>query len=66
MTHELIEAEIVETLPIKRGKQEIVPIQQDDAEDDIKYLAVAELNWLYRRTWTPKTEILGHFGKGYF
>ena len=22
--------------------------------------------WLYRRTWTPKTEILGHFGKGYF
>ncbi len=46
MTHELIEAEIIETLPIKRGKQEIVPIQQDDAEDDIKYLAVAELNTL--------------------
>ena len=22
--------------------------------------------WLYRRTWTPKTEILGHFGKGCF
>ena len=33
MTHELIEAEIIKTLPIKRGKQEIVPIQQDDAED---------------------------------
>ena len=58
MTHELIEAEIIETLPIKRGKQEIVPIQQDDAEDDIKYLAVAELNTLlsisdssYRLAW---------------
>lgn len=24
------------------------------------------IEWLYRRTWTPKTEILGHFGKGYF
>ena len=22
--------------------------------------------WLYRRTWTPKAETLGHFGKGYF
>jgi len=55
MTHELIEAEIIETLPIKRGKQEIVPIQQDDAEDDIKYLAVAELNTLliYQRFILP-------------
>ena len=58
MTQEIIEAEIIETLPIKRGKQEIVPIQQDDAEDDIKYLAVAELNTLlsisdssYRLAW---------------
>lgn len=25
-----------------------------------------ELDWLYRRTWTPKSETLGHFGKGYF
>ena len=25
-----------------------------------------EVLWLYRRTWTPKTEILGHFGKGCF
>ena len=23
-------------------------------------------NWLYRRTWTPKSETLGHFGKGCF
>jgi hypothetical protein len=46
MTHELIEAEIIETLPIKRGKQEIVPIQQEDAEDDIKYLSLSELNIL--------------------
>lgn len=46
MTHELIEAEIIETLPIKRGKQEIVSIQQEDVEDDIKYLSVAELNTL--------------------
>lgn len=58
MTHELIEAEIIETLPIKRGKQEIVSIQQEDAEDDIKYLSVAELNTLlstsdslYRLAW---------------
>lgn len=58
MTHELIEAEIIETLPIKRGKQEIVPIQQEDAEDDIKYLSLSELNTLlsisdsfYRLAW---------------
>lgn len=58
MTHELIEAEIIETLPIKRGKQEIVSIQQEDVEDDIKYLSVAELNTLlsisdssYRLAW---------------
>ena len=25
-----------------------------------------EIDWLYRRTWTPKSETLGHFGKGYF
>ncbi len=27
---------------------------------------IKTVKWLYRRTWTPKTEILGHFGKGYF
>ena len=58
MTHELIEAEIVETLPIKRGKQEIMPTQQDDIEEEIKYLSIQELNTLllvsdnaYRLAW---------------
>ena len=44
MTHELIEAEIIETLPIKRGKQEIIPTQQDDIEREIKYLSIQELD----------------------
>ena len=44
MQHELIEAEIIETLPIKRGKQEIISTQQDDIEDDIKYLSISELS----------------------
>ena len=58
MTHELIEAEIVETLPIKRGKQEIIATQQDDIEEEIKYLSIQELNTLlsvsdnaYRLAW---------------
>ena len=58
MTHKLIEAEIVETLPIKRGKQEIMPTQQDDIEEEIKYLSIQELNTLllvsdnaYRLAW---------------
>ncbi len=58
MTHELIEAEIIETLPIKRGKQEIIPTQQDDIEEEIKYLSIQELNTLlavsdnaYRLAW---------------
>ena len=58
MTHELIEAEIIETLPIKRGKQEIIPISQDDAEEEIKYLSIPEFNALltisdasYRLAW---------------
>lgn len=58
MTHELIEAEIVETLPLKRGKQEIIPTQQDDIEEEIKYLSIQELNTLlsvsdnaYRLAW---------------
>ena len=46
MTHELIEAEIVETLPFKRGKQYIISIQQDDIEEEIKYLSIQELNTL--------------------
>ena len=58
MQHELIEAEIIETLPIKRGKQEIISTQQDDIENDIKYLSINELNTLlsisdssYRLAW---------------
>jgi len=58
MTYELIEAEIVETLPIKRGKQEIMLTQQDDIEEEIKYLSIQELNTLlsvsdnaYHLTW---------------
>ena len=58
MTHELIEAEIIETLPVKRGKQEIMPTQQDDIEEEIKYLSIQELNTLlsvsdnaYRLAW---------------
>ncbi len=58
MQHELIEAEIIETLPIKRGKQEIIPTQQDDIEEEIKYLSIQELNTLlsvsdnaYRLAW---------------
>lgn len=58
MTHELIEAEIVETLPIKRGKQEIIATKQDDIEEEIKYLSIQELNTLlsvsdnaYRLAW---------------
>lgn len=58
MTHKLIEAEIVETLPIKRGKQEIMPTQQDDIEEEIKYLSIQEFNTLllvsdnaYRLAW---------------
>ena len=58
MTHELIEAEIVETLPIKRGKQEIIATQQDDIEEEIKYFSIQELNTLlsvsdnaYRLAW---------------
>ncbi|WNZ00201.1 tyrosine-type recombinase/integrase [Sulfurospirillum sp. 'SP'] len=43
MTHELIEAEIIETLPIKRGKQEIISTQQDDNEEEIKYLLSDEV-----------------------
>lgn len=46
MTHKLIEAEIVETLPIKRGKQEIIATKQDDIEEEIKYLSIQELNTL--------------------
>lgn len=58
MIHELIEAEIVETLPFKRGKQEIISTQQDDIEEEIKYLTIKELNTLlsvsdnfYRLAW---------------
>jgi len=58
MTNELIEAEIIETLPIKRGKQEIIFTQQDDIEREIKYLSIQELNTLlsvsdntYRLAW---------------
>ena len=58
MTHKLIEAEIVETLPIKRGKQEIIATKQDDIEEEIKYLSIQELNTLlsvsdnaYRLAW---------------
>lgn len=58
MTHELIEAEIVETLSVKRGKQEIISTQQDDIEEEIKYLTIKELNTLlsvsdnfYRLAW---------------
>ena len=36
MSTEIIEAQIIETLPIKRGKQEIIKTQQDDIEDEIK------------------------------
>ncbi len=58
MTHELIEAEIIETLPIKRGKQEVISVSQDDAEEKIKYLSIKEFNALlaisdasYRLAW---------------
>jgi integrase/recombinase XerD len=58
MDIELIEAQIIETLPIKRGKQEIIPTQQDDIEEEIKYLSIQELNTLlsvsdnaYRLAW---------------
>ena len=58
MTHELIEAEIIETLPIKRGKQEIMPARQSDIEEEIKYLSIQELHTLlsvsdnaYRLAW---------------
>ena len=58
MDTELIEAEIVETLPVKRGKQEIIPTQQNDIEEEIKYLSIQELNTLllvsdnaYRLAW---------------
>ena len=58
MIHEIIEAEIVETLPIKRGKQEMISTQQDDIEEEIKYLTIKELNTLlsvsdnfYRLAW---------------
>ena len=47
MTHELIEAEIIETLPIKRGKQEVISVSQDDAEEKIKYLSIKEFNALF-------------------
>ena len=58
MTHKLIEAEIIETLLLKRGKQEIIATQQDDIEEEIKYLSIQELNTLlsvsdnaYRLAW---------------
>lgn len=58
MTHEFIEAEIIETLPTKRGKQELIPTQQEDIEEEIKYLSIQELNALlsvsdnaYRLAW---------------
>ena len=58
MSTEIIEAQIIETLPVKRGKQEIIETQQDDIEDEIKYLSIQELNTLllvsdtaYRLTW---------------
>lgn len=58
MQHELIEAEIIETLPIKRGKQEIILARQNDIEEEIKYLSMQELHTLlsvsdnaYRLAW---------------
>lgn len=52
MTHELIEAEIVETLPIKRGKQEIISTQQNDIEEEIKYLSRYKSLTLYSQSVT--------------
>lgn len=52
MTHELIEAEIVETLPIKIGKQEIISTQQNDIEEEIKYLSRYKSLTLYSQSVT--------------
>lgn len=47
MEHDLIEVEIIETLPLKRGKQEVLTVSQDDAKEEIKYLSIKEFNSLF-------------------
>lgn len=58
MKNELIELEIIETLPLKRGKQEVITINRNDEETEIKYLSLQEFNALlslsdskYRLAW---------------
>ena len=58
MKNELIEVEIIETLPLKRGKQEVITINSNDEETEIKYLSLQEFNALlslsdskYRLAW---------------
>ncbi len=47
MEHDLIEVEIIETLPLKRGKQEVLTVSRDDAKEEIKYLSIKEFNALF-------------------
>ena len=55
--------------PRRYGKTTLVNTVLSDLNKEYLVITLDVFNassWLYRRTWTPKAETLGHFGKGYF
>ena len=48
------------------AKEEIEDIVVETLSDNSYEITKNIFDWLYRRTWTPKTETLGHFGREYF